>query len=262
MKIVVIGGGNMGSSIVEGLLQGEIFNARDITVIDINQATLDKLTVLHPKIQTALNDYKPITQADIILLAVKPWLIKDVILEIKPNMNYEKQIVVSIAAGINTSEIARYLSEDALLPAIFRVVPNTAIAVRESITLIATNNADSRQKKLVQSIFDELGTTMFLDEDKIPAGTALTSCGIAYFFRYVRAAMTAGVELGIHPKQAQEMVVNTMLGAAKLLKETGNHPETEIDKVTTPGGITIKGINELEANGFTNAIIKAIKASN
>jgi pyrroline-5-carboxylate reductase len=106
-----------------------------------------------------------------------------------------------------------------------------------------------------------LGNAVLLDESKIAAGTALTSCGIAYLFRYVRAAMLAGVEMGFYPKEAQNLVVNTMLGAAELLKATGQNPEVEIDKVTTPGGITIKGLNELEANGFSDAIIKAMKAS-
>ena len=264
MKVVIVGGGNMGSSIVKGLVQGKIFKAKDITVIDVNQSTLNVLKTEAPEIQTVLGNYDSIVCADIILLAVKPWLIKDLILDIKFKMNYEKQILVSIAAGISISEMSQSLSrhsEGNQLPAIFRAIPNTAIAVRQSVTLISSNNASPEQKELILSIFEELGTALFLDEDKMAAGTALTSCGIAYLFRYVRAAMLAGVELGFYPAQAQQMVVNTMLGAAELLNETKNNPEVEIDKVTTPGGITIKGINELEANGFTNAIVKAIKAS-
>jgi len=264
MKVVIIGGGNMGSSVTKGLVQGNIFKAKDITVIDVNQAVLDTLKDYNSDIQTVSGNYDPVGFADIVLLAVKPWLIKDIILDIKFKMNYEKQILVSIAAGISIDEMSQSLlkhSDGHQLPAIFRAIPNTAIAVKQSVTLISTNNANSEQKALILSIFEELGTALFLDEDKMAAGTALTSCGIAYLFRYVRAAMLAGTELGFYPEQAQKMIVNTMLGAAELLNETKNNPEVEIDKVTTPGGITIKGINELEANGFTNAIVKAIKAS-
>lgn len=264
MNIVIVGGGNIGASITKGLIQGNNFKARDITVIDVNQAPLDDLIRYNPEIKTSLGSYDPVEQADIILLAVKPWLIKDVILDIKFKMNYEKQILVSIAAGINIEEMSLNLlkhSEERPTPTIFRAIPNTAIAVKQSVTLIATNNASTEQKNLILSIFDELGTALLLDESKMAAGTALTSCGIAYFFRYVRAAMLAGVEMGFYPEEAQKMIVETMLGAAKLLKETGNNPEVEIDRVTTPGGIAIKGINELEANGFSNAIAKALKAS-
>lgn len=252
----------MGSAIVKGLVQGSIIKPGNITVVDINQSSLDALKSFNAEIQTDLNKYDSVNQADIILLAVKPWLIEDVILDIKFRMNYEKQILVSIAAGITIKMISETLlkhSEDNQLPPIFRAIPNTAIAVKQSITLVAAANASREQEELILSIFDELGSAILLDEAKIPAGTALTSCGIAYLFRYVRAAMLAGVELGFYPEQAQKMIVDTMLGAAELLKATENHPEAEIDKVTTPGGITIKGINELEANGFTNAIIKAIK---
>ena len=264
MNITVIGGGNIGGAIVKGLLQGNRFKAKDITIIDINRESLKALAACNPDLQTALGDYRSVQTADIIVLAVKPWLIKNVIADIKSEMDFSKQILISVAAGISFEEISRHLQTDGSkspLPALFRAIPNTAIAVRQSITLVASQNANPQQEELVLSIFNELGVSMLLNEDKIAAGTALTSCGIAYMFRFVRAAMLAGVELGFYPEQAQQMVVETMLGAARLLSETQNNPEVEIDKVTTPGGITIKGINELEANGFTHAVIQAIKAS-
>lgn len=265
MKLTIIGGGNMGGAIVRGLVQGSIFKASDITVIDVFEAPLKALQDYNPAIRTALKDYDSIATADIIILAVKPWLIKDTIYDIKFQMNYEKQILVSIAAGVSLDELSAALekpSDNDLRPTLFRVIPNTAIAIRQSVTLLASNNAGAEQEQLMINIFNELGSAVLLDESKIAAGTALTSCGIAYLFRYVRAAMLAGVEMGFYPKDAQNLVVKTMLGAAMLLDENQENPETEIDKVTTPGGITIKGVNELEANGFTNAIIKAIKAGN
>jgi pyrroline-5-carboxylate reductase len=264
MKISIIGGGNMGSAIARGLVQGSFFQPEDITVIDIYEAPLKALQAYNPGIRIALREYDNVASADIILLAVKPWLINDTLLNIKFHLDYRRQILVSIAAGITIEEINKMLSkssDEAPLPVLFRLIPNTAIAVRQSVTLISSHNASSEQEDLLLKIFDELGSAVLLDESKLTAGTALTSCGIAYFFRYVRAAMLAGTELGFYPKEAQNLIVKTMLGAATLLDETKENPEVEIDKVTTPAGITIKGLNELEANGFSDAIIKAIKAS-
>jgi pyrroline-5-carboxylate reductase len=136
-----------------------------------------------------------------------------------------------------------------------------ARAVGESMSLISSKNASSEQQDLLVKIFDEMGKAVVIDESKLADGLALTSCGIAHFFRHVRAAMLAGVEMGFHSKEAQDLIVHTMKGAAELLLQTGANPEEEIDKVTTPGGITIKGLNEMEANGFSNAVIKGLKAS-
>ncbi|MDR2622279.1 MAG: pyrroline-5-carboxylate reductase [Dysgonamonadaceae bacterium] len=264
MKITIIGAGNMGGAIVRGLAKSSIFKAEDISVCDVNQDVLNILKKDIPGLNTELGSYNSVSTADIILLAVKPWLVDNIIDRIRFKMNYERQILVSIAAGIDIATLGKFLekhSDKTSMPAIFRVIPNTAIAIRKSVNLIATENASGEQKDLLLRIFNELGTTVLLDESKLAAGTALTSCGIAYLFRYVRAAVSAGVEMGFYPKEAQNMVVETMLGAAELLKTTGENPEAEIDKVTTPGGITIKGLNELEANGFSNAVIKGIKAS-
>jgi pyrroline-5-carboxylate reductase len=264
MKVAIIGGGNMGGAIARGLAQGSIVKASDITVIDVNETPLKILRDFNPEICTALENYDSVKTADIVVLAIKPWLIKDTLMDIKFNLDYSKQIVVSIAAGVSIEEMNAILlkaKDEHPLPILFRVIPNTAISVKQSVTLIASNNASPKEETLLLDIFNELGTAVLLDESKIATGTALTSCGIAYLFRYVRAAMLAGVEMGFYPKDAQNLVVKTMLGAAALLDETKENPEVEIDKVTTPNGITIKGLNELDANGFTNAIIKAIKAS-
>jgi len=264
MKLTIIGSGNMGSAIVRGLIQGSVFKSEDITVVDVKQAPLDVLKKDYPSLNIAMDNFDSVSEADVILLAVKPWLIHDIIMDIKFQMDYRRQQLISIAAGVSIKDIEDSLEkypETEELPAIFRVIPNTAIAVRQSMTLISSKRASTEQEDLLLKIFNEMGSAVLLDEHKLVGGTALTSCGIAYLFRYVRAATLAGVEMGFHPSEAQNLIIHTMLGAAELLKATGQHPETEIDKVTTPGGITIKGLNELEANGFSNAIIKAMKAS-
>ena len=147
------------------------------------------------------------------------------------------------------------------LPAIFRIIPNTAIAVKESVNFISEYNATQAQSVLIKYIFDELGFTVMIDEKLIAAGTALASCGVAYAFRYIRAAVEGAVELGIQPELAKKIELQTLKGAVALLETNKSHPEAEIDKVTTPGGITIKGLNAMEEAGFTNAVIKGLKSS-
>ena len=264
MKIAIIGCGNMGNAIACGLIRGTVFKSNDITAIDVRQEPLNALKDYAPEINTALGNYDSLSKADIIILAVKPWFVKDTIENIKFKLDYTRQILVSIAAGVTIEEMNESLkkaNEPFELPALFRVIPNTAIAVGESMTLISSKNASEEQQNLLVKIFDEMGKAVMIDESKLANGLALTSCGIAYFFRYVRAAIQAGVEMGFYPNDAQDLIVHTMKGAAELLLQTGANPEEEIDKVTTPGGITIKGLNEMEANGFSNAIIKGLKAS-
>jgi pyrroline-5-carboxylate reductase len=129
------------------------------------------------------------------------------------------------------------------------------------MTFLCARNASQEQIEAVKSIFDNLGATMVIEERLMGAGMALASCGIAYAMRYVRAAMEGGVEMGMYPNDAKNIVLQTLKGAVALLEATGNHPEAEIDKVTTPGGVTIKGLNAMEANGFTNAVIEGLKNS-
>ena len=264
MKIAIIGCGNMGNAIARGLVLGTVFEPSDITAIDVRREPLDALNTFSPEINTELGNYDNLSQADIVVLAVKPWLIRNTIEKIKSKLDYNRQMLVSIAAGVTIDEMnecLKKMGEPVELPALFRVIPNTAIAVGESMSLISTKNASLKQQDLLVSIFNEMGKATLIDESKLANGLALTSCGIAYFFRYVRAAMQAGVEMGFYPEEAQDLIVHTMKGAAELLLQTGANPEDEIDKVTTPGGITIKGLNEMEAYGFSNAVIKGLKAS-
>ena len=129
------------------------------------------------------------------------------------------------------------------------------------MTFIASVRSTKEKNEMVMDIFREAGEVMMVEERLIPAGTALASCGIAYAMRYLRAAMEGGVELGFYPKDAQQVVMQTMKGAVELLLAHGTHPETEIDRVTTPGGITIKGLNAMEESGFTASVIDGLRAS-
>ena len=256
MKIAIIGAGNMGGSIARGLAKGTIIPASDIIVSNPTQGKLDALKAEFPALQTTRDNQEAVTGAELIILAVKPWLIKPVVSELKLK---SKQILISVAAGISFEELAHYVVAPEM--AMFRLIPNTAISELESMTLVAARNTNDEQDKFILRLFSEMGTVMLIPEDKIAAATALTSCGIAYVLKYVQAAMQAGIEMGLRPKDAMQMIAQSLKGAAALIQNNDTHPSVEIDKVTTPGGITIKGINELEHNGFTSAIIKAMKAS-
>lgn len=257
MKISIIGGGNMGSAIALGLAGGNKILPKDITVINRRQSVADSIKEANNQINSVVNDYSSIKEADIVVLAVKPWFIQDVLTAHKELMN-SKQIILSIAAGITLDQLSEWSFADS---PVYRVIPNTAIAIKQSMTFISGKNTTQDQDKLIKEIFDELGQAMLIDEKTLPAATSLSSCGIAYAFRYIRAAIEGGVEMGIYPNQGKDIVIQTLRGAIELLEANGSHPEAEIDKVTTPGGITIKGLNEMEHSGFTSAVIKGLKAS-
>ena len=253
MKIAIIGAGNMGGSIARGLAKGSLIDDSDIIVSNPSAGKLEKLKKEFPGISITNSNVEAATGADI---AVKPWFMEPVMRELKLK---SKQILISVAAGISFEELAHYVVAPEM--AMFRLIPNTAISELESMTLVAARNTNDEQDKFILRLFSEMGTVMLIPEDKIAAATALTSCGIAYVLKYVQAAMQAGIEMGLRPKDAMQMIAQSLKGAAALIQNNDTHPSVEIDKVTTPGGITIKGINELEHNGFTSAIIKAMKAS-
>ena len=256
MKVAIIGAGNMGGAIARGMAQGSLIRPADITVSNPSEGKLRAIKEFNPQIKTTCNNQEAINEADLIILAVKPWFIKEVIEGL--TLQTEKQIIASVAAGIPFAEYEQWIGEKAT---IFRIIPNTAISQMQSMTLLASHNASKEQEALLANIFNEMGVAMLIDEKQMGAATALTSCGIAYVLKYIQAAMQAGIEMGIYPKDAARMVAQSVKGAAELILTNESHPSVEIDKVTTPGGLTIKGINELEHGGFTSAIINAMKAS-
>jgi pyrroline-5-carboxylate reductase len=252
----------MGRAIVRGLTGGTLIKPFDIACADESQDALDRVREIHGAIRTFTDNKAAVDAADIVILAVKPWLLEEVIYGIKQALDYERQIIISIAGGVEFARLDKYLDNHKdVVPALFRLIPNTAVEVRQSMTFIASQNATQSQIDTVVRIFDELGTTMLIGERLMAAGTSLASCGIAYAFRYIRAATEGGVELGLYPAQAKDVVLQTLKGAVALLEANGNHPEAEIDKVTTPGGLTIKGLNEMENAGFTPAVVRGLKAS-
>lgn len=259
MKISIIGGGNMGGAIARGLSTGSYIPPQNITVIGRREKTITELKQYNPKLNVVINDYSSLNDADITIIALKPWLIEEFMIKYRNVLSDTGKLFVSVAGRITLDQLENWTVEH---KPVFRIVPNTAIAQKQSMTFVSSKNTSPVQNKIVEDLFMELGRVEFIEEKLISAATSLTSCGIAYAFRYIRAAVEGGVEMGFYPQQAKQSVLQTLRGAIELLEANNSHPEEEIDKVTTPGGMTIKGLNEMEHAGFTSAVIKGLKASN
>ena len=258
MKLAIIGTGNMGGAIARGLIAAGSWQAGNLICTAGSNAGLARIQTTLPGVEATKDNRQAAAGADIILLAVKPWLIAEVIEEIRSTLDMERQLIISVAASISLEELARLLDTDFSL---FRAIPNTAVEVLDGVTFICQQNATEEQTALVHKLFTSLGYAVVTDEQHLAAGTALASCGIAFAMRYIRAAMEGGVELGFRPEEAARIVEHTVHGAASLLLHSGMHPEVAIDQVTTAGGITIKGLNAMERSGFTAAVIDGLKAS-
>lgn len=261
MKISIIGAGAMGGSTVEGLLKTTIVKPEDLTVSDPSKPVLDRFA--QKGVHVTDNNSVATQGADVVMVFVKPWLVEQVLKGIKKSLDYDKQIVVVVAAGVPSTSIQEWLAKapvEAAMPPLFLAIPNIAIAQLTSMTFVVPVVATSKQTATVCSIFDAMGQTLITDEKHLPAGTTLASCGIAYAMRYIRAASEGGVELGFKAIDAKKIVMQTMKGAVELLLASGMHPEEAIDLVTTPEGVSIKGLNEMEHAGFSSAVIRGLKA--
>lgn len=252
----------MGGALARGLAKGSIVATSDIYVSNPSTPKLEALKAEFEEINTTTNNCEAASVADMVVLAVKPWKVVEVLDQIKPHLDYKRQTVASMVGGLGIAQLSEWLDKgDGTLPATYLIIPNTAIATMSSMTFIASARATDAEDRDMVDIFNELGEAMLVDEGLIPAGTSLASCGIAYALRYIRAAMEGGVELGFRADDAKRIVMQTMRGAADILAANGSHPEAEIDRVTTPGGLTIKGLNAMEAAGFTNSVIEGLRAS-
>lgn len=255
-KIAVIGAGAMGGATVEGLIKGDCFRNEDITVADPSQKVIDKFARMGLAVTT--DNQLAAESADVVCVVVKPWLVEHVLKDIKSGLDPQKQLLIVIAAGVPSASIKEWLGEKC--PPLFLVIPNIAIAEMASMTFIVPVGASEKDTQTVVDIFNEMGNALITDEQHLAAGTTLASCGIAYAMRYIRAASEGGVELGFKADDAKKIVMQTMKGAVELLEASGMHPEAAIDLVATPGGVTIKGLNEMEHAGFTSAVIRGLKA--
>jgi pyrroline-5-carboxylate reductase len=254
-KIAIIGGGNLGTAIAEGLLKSKFSLAKDIIVTKRNIATLGSLQ--EKKIAVMDNNRDAVRQSELIILAVKPFQVKDVLEGIKAQLTKD-HILVSVVTGVLISEMQEVVNTK--LP-LFRAMPNTAIAISESMTCLSHSNATKPDINYVHELFSTLGKVVTIDEKLMNAATVLGACGTAFAMRYIRANIQGGIEIGFDALTASLIAAQTVKGAAELLLQKGTHPEQEIDKVTTPKGCTIVGLNEMEHQGFSSSLIKGIATS-
>lgn len=259
MKISVIGAGAMGGTMVEGFAKLKNLQKQDICVAAPHESTLERFKTLGVKNTT--DNKEAAKGADLVCVVVKPWITEDVLHEIKDTLDYKSQMLIVVSAGTPSTQLSQWLEKpgEQTLP-FFQTIPNIAISILQSMTFIVPQGATAEQTKTVEDLFNQTGGALIVAEKQLGAGTTLASCGIAYALRYVRAASEGGVELGFKAKDAERIVSQTVKGAVDLLMQTDCHPESLIDQVTTPGGLTIKGLNEMEHAGFTSAVIRGLKA--
>ena len=255
-KIAIIGAGNIGASIAEGLILSEFSRPVEISITKRNLSTLSRFAEQGCNVLS--DNKKAVRSAEIIILAVKPYNYEQIINEIKPALDPKKHVVVSVITGIWIEQLQKAIGKP--VPVI-RAMPNTAIAIQQSITCLAHNGANAKQMNYMQELFDQLGKTVLIDEKLMDAATVLGACGTAYAMRYIRANIQGGIEIGFDAATASLIAAQTVKGAAQLLLEKGSHPEQEIDKVTTPKGCTIAGLNEMEHQGFSSSLIRGLVAS-
>lgn len=255
MKIAIIGGGNLGTAIAEGLLKSKFCKATDITVTKRNTVTLKNLS--EKGAHVTADNAAAVKQCQLIILAVKPFQVSEVLGSFKKELS-PKHVLVSVVTGVLIKDIEDTIKKK--LP-VFRAMPNTAIAIQESMTCLSFTNAASEQIDFVKNLFTALGKVAVIDEKLMDAATVLGACGTAYAMRYIRANIQGGIEIGFDSATANLIAAQTVKGAAELLLQKGTHPEQEIDKVTTPKGCTIAGLNEMEHQGFSSSLIKGIATS-
>ncbi len=254
--IAILGSGNIGLSLAKGLVTANICRPDQVILTRRNLTALDEYE--QQGYQTTQQNIKAVKKADIVVLAVLPQQLNKLLDEIKPAIKSEKQLLVSVISGVSCEDIRRQLEVNVQ---VVRAMPNTAIAIGQSMTCISTDNGSTKNVNLVRSLFDTVGVTIQINEELMTSATALCACGIAFFLRSIRAASQGGTEIGFHAQDALRMAAQTAKGAADLILKLSSHPEQEIDKVTSPKGCTIAGLNEMEYHGFSSALIKGIKFS-
>lgn len=254
-KMAILGGGNLGTAIAEGLLKSKFSKASEIIVTKRNISTLKSLK--ERGIGVTDDNAAAVKKSEVIILAVKPFQVTEVLNSIKKDLTVNK-ILISVVTGISINEIENIIKKG--LP-VFRAMPNTAIAIQQSMTCLCSQQANEEDIKYVHTLFNTLGKVVTIDEKLMEAATILGACGTAYAMRYIRASIQGGIEIGFDATTASIIAAQTVKGAAELLLQKGTHPEQEIDKVTTPKGCTIAGLNEMEHQGFSSSLIKGIVAS-
>ena len=255
-RLAILGGGNIGTAIAKGIVESGRFSPDQITITRRNENLLQPLAsggyVTHSDNRDAVRG------AATIIIAVQPQQLVSLLQEIGGELDPDNHLIISVVTGVTIAEIRKHIEKN--IP-IVRAMPNTAIAIRESMTCLASQGEQQDALEKAELIFGAVGKTLIISESHMIPATAVAACGVAFFLRSIRAASQGGIEIGFHTDEALVLAAQTARGAASLLLHSETHPESEIDKVTTPRGCTIAGLNEMEHQGFSSAMIKGILTS-
>ncbi len=254
MKIAIIGTGNLGLSIAKGVLHSNGATSMYMTKRNIESI---KDFESYGNVMVTTDNREAVQQSDILIFAVQPGHFAQILEDIKDLLT-EKHVVISTITGFSIAKIESIIGKDNY---IVRSMPNTAISVGKSMTCICANEMGKKRIDLAKAIFNRMGHSLEIPEEQMQAATVICASGIAFWMRLIRATTQGAIQLGFDAKEAQELAMYTCEGAANLLVESGNHPEEEIDRVTTPMGCTIQGLNEMEHQGLSSSLIRGIVAS-
>lgn len=252
--LAILGGGNIGAALAKGLIRSGQYKANEIVITEKRNS---RLTFLRKSGFSVTEDNrKAVSEAQIIVLAVKPQQFEALAKEIKKAIKPGK-LIISVITGVSHKEIEAELGT---IPNV-RIMPNIAMEICESMTCMSFRNTKPSVEKNIISMFEKMGRTLIIPEDLMGAATVVGACGIAFSLRFMRAMSQGGIEIGFNSEISQLIAAQTIKGAMRLILETSTHPEMEIDKVTTPQGITISGLNEMEHQGLSSAVIRGLITS-
>lgn len=254
MKVAIIGAGGLGQSIAKGLLKNKVINSLYLTKRNIKSIT--EFNDFSEVILTSENEIA-IKNSDVLIFAVQPKDLENILQKIQPFLT-KNHVLISVITGFSIAKIEAIVGKNTF---IIRSMPNTAAAVGQSMTCLSSNKKGKEKVAVAKTIFNSLGLSIEIPEEQLQAATVICASGIAFWMRLIRATTQGAIQLGFEAEEAHKLAMQTCFGAVTLLKESGNHPEIEIDRVTTPGGCTIEGLNEMEYQGLSASLIKGIHKS-
>jgi pyrroline-5-carboxylate reductase len=254
MKIAIIGAGNLGLSMATGIL-----HSGGATTMYLTRRNLDSLTEYeaYGNVKITTDNREAVGASDILIFSVQPSHFAGILAEVK-DLLHDNHVIISTITGFSISKMEEIVGSERHL---LRAMPNTAISVGRSMTCICSNEKGKKRLELARAIFNRMGHTLVIPENQMQAATVICASGIAFWMRLIRATTQGAIQLGFDAREAQELAMHTCAGAAELLISSGHHPEEEIDRVTTPMGCTIEGLNEMEHQGLSSSLIKGIVSS-
>lgn len=254
--IAILGAGNIGQALATGWVSAGTRDAGEIVLTRREVERLDDLAERGFRVTS--DNREAVRAARVVVLAVQPQQLAELLEEIAPALDPDRHLLISVVSDVTIGDVQGRIGAPVQ---VVRAMPNTAIAIGESMTCLSAAEGAEAALEEARDLFDAVGETLEIREELMVSATALGACGVAFFLRAVRAASQGGIEIGFHPDEALRLAAQTARGAASLLREEGSHPESELDRVTTPRGCTIAGLNEMEHQGFSSALIKGIVVS-